>query len=340
MQNRITKTGSLLNNKGELIQKGWASDLILDYNRNMIKAPAFKIKEWDYYCVLSSERGASFTIADNGYLGFIGATIFDFSKPEEISNSIIIPFPMGSLELPKTSITGDVQFKDKRIKIEFLKRDHLRTLNIFFKNFSNGHDLEGSLVLHKPEDMETMVIATPFAENHHAFYYNQKINCMSAEGQLICGKDTLQFNIDNSFGILDWGRGVWTYSNTWFWGSASGIINQRPFGFNIGYGFGDTSAATENMIFYDGKVHKLEKIEFHIPKNSFLGPWKFTSSDGRLEMDFTPIIDRHSNTNLLIIKSDQHQVFGHFSGKAVLDNGTILEIKDLMGFAEEVKNRW
>ncbi len=340
MQNRITKKGPLLNHKGELIQKGWASDLILDYDRKMIKASAFKIKEWDYYCVLSSERGAAFTIADNGYFGFVGTTILDFSKPEEISNSVIIPFPMGSMGLPKTSRIGDVQFENKKMKVEFLKKDNLRTLNIFIKHFSNSQDLEGSLVLHQPEDMETMVIATPFEKNHHAFYYNQKINCMSAEGQLTLGKDTLNFNSDNSFGVLDWGRGVWTYSNTWYWGSASGLIKNKSFGFNIGYGFGDTSAATENMLFYEGKVHKLKNIKFHIPKNSFLKPWKFTSSDERLEMDFIPIIDRHSNSDLLIMKSDQHQVFGHFSGKAILDDETILEIKDLPGFAEKVKNRW
>ena len=340
MQNKITESGPLLNNKGELLQRGWASNLICDYDRKMIKAPAFKIKEWDYYCVLSSERGAAFTIADNGYLGFIGVTIFDFSKPKEISNSIIIPFPMGSLGLPQTSNRGNVLFENKKMKIEFLKKDNLRTLNIFFKNFSRDHDLEGSLVLHQPEDMETMVIATPFKKNHHAFYYNQKINCMKTEGQLTLGKDILQFNTDNSFGVLDWGRGVWTYSNTWYWGSASGLVNSKPFGFNIGYGFGDTSAASENMLFYDGKAHKLENIEFHIPKNSFLNPWTFSSSDGRLEMDFVPIIDRHSNSDFFIIKSDQHQVFGRFSGKAILDGGTILEIKNLIGFAEKVQNRW
>ena len=340
MQYRITKKSPLLNNKGELIQKGWASNLILNYNRNMIKAPAFKIKEWDYYCILSSERGAAFTIADNGYLGFVGATIFDFSKPEEISNSIIIPFPMGSLRLPQTSREGDVSYENKKIKLEFLKKDNLRTLNIFFKNFFNGHDLEGSLTLNQPKNLETMVIATPFTKNHHAFYYNQKINCMSTEGQLTCGKDKMDFNTDTSFGVLDWGRGVWTYSNTWYWGSASGLVNSKSFGFNIGYGFGDTSTASENILFYDGKAHKLDKIKFHIPNDNYLKTWKFSSNDGRLEMNFIPILDRHSNSDLFIIKSDQHQVFGRFSGRAILDDGTILEIKDLMGFAEKVKNRW
>ena len=118
----------------------------------------------------------------------------------------------------------------------------------------------------------------------------------------------------------------------------------RPFGFNIGYGFGDTSAASENMLFYDGTAHKLEQLTFLIPqkdgKDDFMSPWKFTSSDGRFEMDFTPVLDRASCTNVGIICSDQHQVFGYFNGTARLDDGTVLKIENLLGFAEKVHNKW
>jgi hypothetical protein len=33
-------------------------------------------------------------------------------------------------------------------------------------------------------------------------------------------------------------------------------------------------------------------------------------------------------------------VFGYFSGTAVLDDGKRLQIKDLLGFAEKVENKW
>ena len=152
------------------------------------------------------------------------------------------------------------------------------------------------------------------------------------------------FEPDSSFAVLDWGRGVWTYHNTWYWGSASGLVNGADFGFNIGYGFGDTSAATENMLFYQGKAHKLSKVDFGIPmkdrKEDYLSPWKFTSDDGRFEMNFLPILDRASCTDAKLIKSDQHQVFGRFTGTAVLDDGTRLQIENLMGFAEKVENKW
>ena len=45
-----------------------------------------------------------------------------------------------------------------------------------------------------------------------------------------------------------------------------------------------------------------------------MDPWKFTSSDGRFEMDFIPVLDRCANLDYKLLVSDQHQVFGRMSG--------------------------
>ena len=57
-------------------------------------------------------------------------------------------------------------------------------------------------------------------------------------------------------------------------------------------------------------------------------------------MDYTPVLDRASCSDVGLIKSDQHQVFGVFNGRAVLDDGMVLNVKDLPGFAEKVINKW
>lgn len=339
MQYEITETGSLLDEYGRLARPGWARRLLLNYDRTAVKASGLRIKEWDYYCILSDDYGAAFTIADNGYMGFVSATLLDFGSRTETTKSIITPFPLGKFRLPGSSSEGNTGFSDKRRTLEFIKSKNQRLITVDFPNFINGKSLTGTIALDQP-DMDTMVIATPFKENRNAFYYNQKINCMSADGSLKLGNDKISFTPGSAFAVLDWGRGVWTYSNTWYWGSASGLVDGLPFGFNIGYGFGDNSMATENMVFYGNKAHKLDQVTFHIPDDSFLKPWAFSSNDGRFEMNFTPILDRFSNSNLLIIQSLQHQVFGRFSGKAVLDNGEKIHIKDFLGFAEKVKNRW
>ena len=57
-------------------------------------------------------------------------------------------------------------------------------------------------------------------------------------------------------------------------------------------------------------------------------------------MEFEPVVDRTSKMNFLVIESDQHQVFGLFNGRIVLDDGTTVEVKDFLGFAERVENKW
>ena len=57
-------------------------------------------------------------------------------------------------------------------------------------------------------------------------------------------------------------------------------------------------------------------------------------------MDFTPILNRKSKTDVLIICSDQNQVFGYFNGYIILDDNTKIEVKNMLGFAERVFNKW
>ena len=192
--------------------------------------------------------------------------------------------------------------------------------------------------------MHTMVIVTPFDKPKY-FYYNQKIVGFKVEGYFKVGDFEYKFSGLKTRGILDWGRGVWTYKNTWYWGAGAGIVDGHEIGFNIGYGFGDTSAASENCVFYDGVMHKLDQVTFNIPKDEkgkyeYTKPWTFTSNDGRFEMDFTPIIDRKSKTDVLLICSDQHQVFGKFNGKIILDDGKVIILRDFIAFAERVFNKW
>ena len=339
MQIEVVKPGKLLDKKGELIETGYARSLIKEYDRKDIKAAGFRIKEWDYYLVSDGKCALALTIADNSYMGMYSVSVLDLVRGSEVTKSVMTAAPFGKTKLPSTSKTGDVKFEGNGLRLAFLNNGKERRLSVHFENFKDGNTLEGEVVLNdEPED--SMVIITPYKEDKKAFYYNQKINCMRASGYMEYDGKRYEFHPETDFGTLDWGRGVWTYDNTWFWGSGNTDINGNSFGFNIGYGFGNTSAASENILFWNGKAHKLDDITFHIPETGYTDPWKFTSSDGRFEMDFIPVLDRAANLDYKVIVSDQHQVFGRMSGKAVLDDGTEIEVKDMMCFAEKVHNRY
>lgn len=336
----VTSVQKLLRVDGSLKEPGWSRQLYQIYDRDDIKAPKFRIKEWDYYLVLCNDYALAFTISDDGYIGLQSVSLLDFrGKPWEHTETILTPFPMGKLHLPTTSEEGNTVYRDKRLNMEFSKTDGERRIVCQFKNFLDGKTLACDIKLDQPP-MDTMVIATPWKENPKAFYYNQKINCMRASGYAVLGDETYTFSPETDFGTLDWGRGVWTYDNTWYWGSGNADIDGHAFGFNIGCGFGDTSAASENMLFYDGKCHKLDRVEFLIPGGDIMQPWKFTETNHRFEMDFVPIFDHRTDISALIISQDAHQVFGRLCGTAVLDDGTEIQVQNKLVFAERVHNRY
>ncbi|MBO5995283.1 MAG: DUF2804 domain-containing protein [Firmicutes bacterium] len=364
MQHEITTRHPLLDEQGRLTEPGYATSLILEYDRNAIKAKGRRIKEWDYYLVTCDDFAVALTIDDNSYMGLDSISLLDFRNDMQITTSPMQVLTRGGKNLPPSSEAGDTTTKGKGYSINFYHGGDHRILKFSMEKFYKGKSIKGEIRLENPEQ-DSMVIATPYKEDPLAFYYNQKIIAMPATGWCEFDGERYEFPEGKSFGLLDWGRGVWTYKNTWYWGAAQGMVDGHRFGWNIGYGFGDTSAASENMLFYDGKAHKLSQVKFNIPQvpkiyttkggccmpsgkemetvdkiDDFMSPWTFSSDDGRFEMLFMPIMDRYSKTDIKLICSDQHQVFGKFSGRAILDDGTVIEVQDFLGFAEKVYNKW
>ncbi len=343
MQKRMITAGPLHDEQGRLAETGYATELIKTYDRRRVAARRWRIKEWDYYAVCTDRFALALTVDHNGYMTMDSISLLDFAQNRQVTKSVMNLPILAPRDLPPTSAAGDIRVKGKGYLLSFENDGISRRLTGFMNQFSGQDTIVFDLHL-TDAPKESMVIATPFKDHPEAFYYNQKINCMRVEGTITLGKKEYRCSPEDTFAVLDWGRGVWTYDNTWYWGSASGLADGVPFGFNIGYGFGDTSAASENVLFYDGKIHKLSQVQFRIPmkdgQEDYLSLWTFTSDDGRFEMQFQPVMDRSARVNVGIICSDQHQVFGRFSGTAVLDDGRTLQISSLMGFAEKVRNKW
>jgi hypothetical protein len=346
MEQHVLAAGPLLDENGNLAEKGYAFAPVKIYDRAKIKAPKIRIKEWDYYYVGNKERGLALTIADNGYMGLATAVVFDFRKPSYVEKSRIRLLTMGSLHLPTSSTEGDAIFSDGRATMRFTHEGKNRRLYCLWPDFAGkGKQLRVDMFLEETNDGKSLAIATPFAQKRH-FYYNQKINGLRSTGYAKIGDDFLDFNKE-SYGVLDWGRGVWPYRSRWFWSSLNAVTAEGDrIGWNLGYGFGDASAATENVFYLNGVAYKLDDVRFDIPmddwgRDKYMEPWTFRSQNRDIQLIFTPIIDRRSDMNILFLRSKQNQVFGTFNGIIrIPGTAKTAAIVDLLGFAEKVINRW
>ncbi len=332
----ITENVPVFDENRSFSNAGFARKPLFVYNREKSGRLHAQIKEWDYYLVMNDQIGAAFTLSDLGYIRMASVSFLNFETHKEVTRTVL-KAPAMSFTLPASPVQGVSEFRSGDLLLRFEAAPNGRHVYCEFKNFYNRSDFKADLwFTDLPE--ESMNILTPFADGKH-FYLNQKMNCMPCSGKIVFNWHVYHFNPQLDLAVLDWGRGFWPYDITWYWATASGFVNNRPFGLNLGYGFGDTSRASENVVYYNGRVHKLDDVTFLIPDDP-MNPWTITSSDGRFEAVFAPDLDRAADIKAGPVRSDQHQYFGILNGRCILDDGKILTIEQLRTAIEVVHNRY
>ena len=139
MEEHVLTEGKLLDEKGNLLEAGYSTSLVKEYDSSKIKAGKMRIKEWDYYYFGDDQYGIARTIDDNRYRGLCSFSILDFQKKEFLNHAKRFAFPMGKVNLPSTSEDGSVSKMGKKYSISFENRKGQRHLHAEFerkkKNF-------------------------------------------------------------------------------------------------------------------------------------------------------------------------------------------------------------
>jgi hypothetical protein len=342
-QRLIEKPGPLLDASGSLAVVGWSPQPLLDNNLENAHfyrlrfLQKLRMKRWDYYGITTPTHYYSFTVSDIGYLGMVFAYVLEFATGKFHEQTLALPLARGVI-LPRNSTSGESIFDNGKVSLRFQIEEGQRRLAVNWPNFG-GSDLAAEASLQLPPEHESMVIVIPIEQKR--FYYNRKVNCLPASGWVRYQDIRTELDPSACLGNLDWGRGVWAYHSFWVWASASGFLpDGDTVGLNMGFGFGDTSAATENALILAGKIHKLGQVDFAYDSKNFKAPWKMCSPDGRVDLTFTPFFERVAKTDMKLLSSEVHQMFGRYSGTVYGDDGKPVQIENLTGFAEEHQARW
>lgn len=338
-QLQITEKTPLLDESGNVFRPGYCVTNLYEYKRSAIKANPTRIKEWDFYQISNPRYTLQMVIADISLGGMGNFTLFDRETGERYEQISISLLTFGKLGLEEnTELDHELSRVTSGFEMKVVKRAEKRWLS--YKGKIKGRQASADIELFEKKGLQSMIMAVPYDIPRY-FYYNQKMNCMPAKGVIKIGDKVIEFSPEDSFCVLDWGRGVWPYKGSWYWGNGSTWLDGKLFGFEIGWGFGDMSNATENMLFYDGGAHKLGEVFLKKDPSDWMNPWVFSSDDGRFELTMTPTFDNFTSTRVAGIAGNIcHQVFGDWNGYVILDDGLRLEIKDMPAFCEFSDNRW
>ncbi|MDD4763337.1 MAG: DUF2804 family protein, partial [Sphaerochaetaceae bacterium] len=130
MQHEVTAAQQLLSKKGTIVEEGWARRPLWKYDRKEIKASALKIKEWDYYAVMSHEHKfcITATIADLGYAGLFNLAFIDLERGKAVQIDALKALPLGSLRLKSDSGDHSIAWKNEKLRLAFSRKGDTRRL--------------------------------------------------------------------------------------------------------------------------------------------------------------------------------------------------------------------
>ncbi len=358
-QREYTEKTPLLDDKGNLLAAGWARRMVFDYDRTKVK-PALRNKEWEYYLISNGELQVLLSFANVSVAGYASICLNDLRHADE-SKKYLKGMLVGATTtfvggrnkyvLPKVGdrpnrtafhITGLGAAAD----CLFDTTENSRTVE--YKTTYKGKPLECRFVMDIPEGHENITTVLPFDGQPTRFFMTTKQNCMPCEGVFKYGDEVWTFSKDNTFCCMDWGRVCAPRRINWYWGNGSTYLYddkgvKHTFGFEITWGIGNESKATETCLFYDGKAHKIGAVDVKtFPKpDKYMQDWVITSQDGRFEMTMHPFYDHFSDLNIVnAVRVICHQAHGLWNGKVTLDDGTVLTVKDMYAFCEYVENKW
>ncbi|HPQ68263.1 MAG TPA: DUF2804 domain-containing protein [bacterium] len=343
-QHEITEAGMLLDDAGRLTARGYSKRPVLTYNPENVRrfpwpwANRLRLKEWDYYGTTTPDYFFSCCVSHVGYIGLVFVYYIDFRNNRLLDGIHVTPLGKGCA-LPVSSETGDVEFRAGKLWMQFVREPERRILKVHWPKLRRAGDLDAELIVHQPRTLDSIVMATPMDDT--CFYYNHKVNVMPTEGRLSIGNWQFDLRRDQALTTMDWGRGVWPYRTFWVWASLSGFLpDGRSVGWNLGRGFGDLSAATENCFYIDGRMTKLGWVDITYDAADHMKPWRMIADDGRLDLTFTPFLNHRSRAPLLVLDTKGNQMFGRYRGTLTDDQGVTYQIDDLIGWAEDHTARW
>jgi hypothetical protein len=287
-------------------------------------------KRFEYWCVTSPDLVAAINISHGDYRVTLAAFFLDLKTMQVFSEAEIHWLPRDKVTpMPARSGMGALRGTGDKMRIAMEPNEHGTVLK------AKTSRLDLSIQVTEEPGHESMCVLVPWDDKR--FQYTRKDNCLPATGT-VCA-DGRVYELSNAYAALDHGRGRWPYSILWNWAAGSGVSRGREIGLQFGGKWTEGTPSTENALRIDKRIEKIgQELEWLYDRDDFMRPWSIRGD--RVDLKFTPVYDRYSNFDRLLVCSKEHQCFGWFDGSVVSEKGERIAVERVFGWAEEVYRRW
>jgi hypothetical protein len=298
-------------------------------------ARRFGFNQFQFLGALSEELVFGCAMTDLKYVGTAFAYCYEPATRRFAEWSFTQPFARGT-RFTQTPESGTCTFSARRARVTMTgetspaRRRLIATI---------GDALAIDAVFHEDAPaIEPMRICTPAGAT--GWVYARKTAGQRLTGSVTWDGRTFDLGAMPIYGHHDWSAGYMRRHTFWNWGClAGGVGDGRIVGMNVSCGVNETSF-TENCFWLDGRLHKLDTVAFTYDRRDLMRPWRVSSYDGRLALDFQPEGRHAEQINAFIVATDFNQLFGRYTGSLTTAAGERVAIDGLLGYMERHYAKW
>lgn len=287
-------------------------------------------KRWEHWGLVTPRLIVGLTLSSLDYVGAHSIYVLDRRTDSEAVWRSLEPLAR-SVRLPDRSGVGVARARSGGLALEFAAS----AAGTRLRARAPGIRVEAEVA--SPAGHESLGVVVPWSARR--FQYTVKDVGRPVTGTVTLGGQEHRFGRDGSFAVLDHGRGRWPYAIAWNWAAGYGEVAGRRVGLQLGGRWTDGTGTTENGLFLDGRLHRIESdLEWVYDRADWMAPWRIRGP--RVEVMFAPFHERAERTNAVLVASEVHQCFGRFTGW-VLDRASHrVQVDGALGWAEEARWRW
>ena len=294
----------------------------------------FHYKQFQYFGIVSDQLLVGCALADTAWMALAFVYVFEPATGKLEEYTWRSPLSR-ALAMSQSPCQGSSRFQQGKVDIQM---GYGREGSSLIKTLSvdcPALQLQAQIV--EPDSFQPMSLCTRTGIN--GWTYANKVAGVPVSGSLAWQQQHRDLATMDAFGHHDFSAGYMRRDTFWNWACMTGKTGDTAIGFNLSCGVNETSE-TENCIWLDGQLEKVDTVHFEYQADDLLMPWSIHSSDGKVALGFQPEGRHVEKLNLGIFASNFNQIFGRFSGRLQTNDGRTLELEKQYGFVEEQFAKW
>jgi len=293
----------------------------------------WRLKQWVGFTLIHPELHASMIIQDAAYL----ASSQIYTAEAGVLTQHARNAAGGSLRPPEVLLDGGqvaVRKPGYVLTYDFAADSH--TIKIEIDESADAAAIRGTLILDVTSASAPLVVSAHLPPPHSdAKMFTYKA-ILPVYGTLTVGERSYSFDAARDLAIIDEHKSFFPYRTRWLWGTFAMLTDDGPVGANLCSRAELPGEPEECCLWTPGAAEPLADVSFD-PRPD--GTWAIASTDGRIEVTFTPKGRKLVKHQLGLASIDYFQLYGSYRG-VLRGQRRAYDITDVPGVCESMKARF